>query len=537
MRYYCVFEGGGAKGYAHIGVLRAIEEAGFDVRGYAGTSAGAIISTLACVGYTSDDLVHPTEDCHLLNQLGLPEDPFELLGPGKARILRTAYGRPWMRKLPAPGTPFTIPLMKMDQWVSAGLGFLVRGRTGLSTTDAARKAIETAIEGKFKGLGRATFHQLFEATGGKHLRIVAANISRRRLTLFSREETPDIVVSDAVAASIAIPALFEPVRIEVPMDQNTPPETCMFIDGGAVSNLPAWAFDPERAVDREAITVLSEISDIVTPGDETRFFDLVEPMLRTAIFGASRLNVRGIGRTHLVPLKVDLDLLSFGPKWDALRSEIDNARRAARLEFDDDAKIDSWMKDLRVGVADLLDLYEPGAGIVRTSLATPNRAEPYVEEYADDIIQLRYCQDYHAHPDYRQTLSLQRSLIGGVLTYDWDRRRAEGKMSDVAQWAYLFHRKDIDKRDRDNEDPRDRKMISQMPKDLAWWIVVPLRLLNPEFRYTDTALCIDGFRPFPRQSSGNPADGLENRILQSIVDYVKDTVPEKLGGRPGKGET
>ncbi len=56
-RCYCVFEGGGAKGIAHVGALAALEESGLDLCGFAGTSAGAVIAALAAVGYQSRELI------------------------------------------------------------------------------------------------------------------------------------------------------------------------------------------------------------------------------------------------------------------------------------------------------------------------------------------------------------------------------------------------------------------------------------------------------------------------------------------------
>jgi NTE family protein len=48
--------GGGSRGYAHIGVLRRLEQEGYRVRALAGTSAGGIIGTLYAAGYTPDEL-------------------------------------------------------------------------------------------------------------------------------------------------------------------------------------------------------------------------------------------------------------------------------------------------------------------------------------------------------------------------------------------------------------------------------------------------------------------------------------------------
>lgn len=47
---------GGAKGMAHLGVLKAFEEEGIDFDWYAGTSIGSIVGGLKAYGYTSDEM-------------------------------------------------------------------------------------------------------------------------------------------------------------------------------------------------------------------------------------------------------------------------------------------------------------------------------------------------------------------------------------------------------------------------------------------------------------------------------------------------
>ncbi|MEX2536714.1 MAG: patatin-like phospholipase family protein [Trueperaceae bacterium] len=51
-----VLSGGGARGFAHIGVLRVLEEADIDVDVVAGTSIGAILGALYAHGYRAEDL-------------------------------------------------------------------------------------------------------------------------------------------------------------------------------------------------------------------------------------------------------------------------------------------------------------------------------------------------------------------------------------------------------------------------------------------------------------------------------------------------
>lgn len=51
-----VLSGGGSKGAAHIGVIRALEDAGIPIDFIAGTSAGAIVGGLYCAGYSTDEI-------------------------------------------------------------------------------------------------------------------------------------------------------------------------------------------------------------------------------------------------------------------------------------------------------------------------------------------------------------------------------------------------------------------------------------------------------------------------------------------------
>ena len=51
-----VLSGGGAKGFAHVGVLKVLEESGVQVDYVAGTSMGAIVGGLYASGYSAREL-------------------------------------------------------------------------------------------------------------------------------------------------------------------------------------------------------------------------------------------------------------------------------------------------------------------------------------------------------------------------------------------------------------------------------------------------------------------------------------------------
>lgn len=53
-----VLSGGGAKGIAHIGVIKALEEHGIPIDYVAGTSMGAVVGSLYCCGHTPDSMLN-----------------------------------------------------------------------------------------------------------------------------------------------------------------------------------------------------------------------------------------------------------------------------------------------------------------------------------------------------------------------------------------------------------------------------------------------------------------------------------------------
>ena len=57
MNYGICFSGGGIKGAAHIGAIKALEEENLKFNYVSGTSSGSIIATLYAAGYSSDEML------------------------------------------------------------------------------------------------------------------------------------------------------------------------------------------------------------------------------------------------------------------------------------------------------------------------------------------------------------------------------------------------------------------------------------------------------------------------------------------------
>jgi len=57
LRINLILSGGAARGIAHLGVLRALEELGYSIRALSGSSAGAIVAVFYASGYTPQDML------------------------------------------------------------------------------------------------------------------------------------------------------------------------------------------------------------------------------------------------------------------------------------------------------------------------------------------------------------------------------------------------------------------------------------------------------------------------------------------------
>jgi len=57
MKLGLALSGGGVKGAAHIGAIKALEENGIKIDAMAGTSIGSIVASLYAMGYTTDEMI------------------------------------------------------------------------------------------------------------------------------------------------------------------------------------------------------------------------------------------------------------------------------------------------------------------------------------------------------------------------------------------------------------------------------------------------------------------------------------------------
>lgn len=372
IRAFVAFEGGGAKGVVHVGALRAIEELGIEIVGCSGTSAGSIVAALAACGYRADELIDPELGTNLLASI----DPrlssaASLFGPAEWRaIAGFRRASQWLSGAERAGVPESelsptagqeqanarragrrqfllaatllglgLSILMLARWVclgwaiaaamlvvgaAAGLAYRLYG--GLATLNRFRKYLGLAL-GKGRDApvagGELLFSDFAPGRGRRLLKVVATDIERRQLRLFAagRETYEHVPVADAVAASVCIPLIFRPWQIG----------DSTLLDGGLVSNLPAWAFDEERTLDPEVVTIAVEILDSETSEPGAALRNWLVPALRTAIFGRQMLNKRVNGRIVELPMASRMGLLDFDAPQAAINAEVLAAYEYAKL--------------------------------------------------------------------------------------------------------------------------------------------------------------------------------------------------------------
>lgn len=213
-----VLSGGGAKGFAHIGALKVIEDAGIRIDYIGGTSMGAIVGALYASGYTANQLdsIFKAIDFGALIQDGIP------------RSAKTFY-----EKEDAERYVLTLPFKHFK----------------ISFPSAISK-------------GQNIYNLLFRLTN--HVRDID-DFNKLPIPFFcvaTDIETGEQVMLDhgylpeAIAASGAFPSLFEPVQIG---DR-------LLIDGGVVNNYP---LDEVKAMGADVIIGI-DVQDRLLKKDELR---------------------------------------------------------------------------------------------------------------------------------------------------------------------------------------------------------------------------------------------------------------------------
>ena len=199
MKADLVCEGGGIRGIALLGAITALEEAGYTFEKLAGTSAGALVSSLISVGYSGKEL----------------QD-----------ILFNLDFKYYIRK------------SRLSLRPILGESISLFTAKGLFSTNA----IENLLTSLYQKKGKEKFKDI-AINGESPLKIIATDITKKQLLILPDDLIKyniaplEFPIARAVKMSISIPIFFIPEKLK------NKEGTSFIVDGGLLSNYPIWLFD------------------------------------------------------------------------------------------------------------------------------------------------------------------------------------------------------------------------------------------------------------------------------------------------------
>jgi len=194
-----------------------------------------------------------------------------------------------------------------------------------------------------------TFAQHYN-TFRKKLLLTGTNLRTGKTVLFSKDDTPDFPVADAVRISMGLPLVYKPYVITDSHSQWPP---CgIYVDGGVWNNLPYREFDTEAQEDarkaRKPFTpaTLGLRLEIEPPVTINSAADIVLAMLSKGLFGSGESQVLDKYSAQAILLDTrGLDLLNFSPDLDKRKIVNKRSRRQTLRYFGLDFEITDEDRD------------------------------------------------------------------------------------------------------------------------------------------------------------------------------------------------
>lgn len=275
-----VLSGGAARGLAHIGVLKALEEQGVRIDAIAGTSMGAVIGGLYASGYSVEELE------------------------------KLATTLDWQQALsdapPRKDVPFRRKQDDRDFLIKQKLSFRDDGSLGLPLGVIQGQNLSLLLESKLAHTADTRdFNKL-----PIPFRAVATDIASGEKVVFSRGHLPQVI-----RASMSIPAVFAPVELD----------GRLLVDGGMVDNIPV-------DVARDMGVDLAIVVDIGTPLRDRKQLATVVDVLNQSITLMTRRNSEEqLASLHQDDVLIQPSLAAFGvTDFGRAQDMIDAGYRAAR---------------------------------------------------------------------------------------------------------------------------------------------------------------------------------------------------------------
>lgn len=228
-----VFSGGGAAGYAHIGVLKALEENHIPVDYIAGTSEGALIASMYAIGFSPVQIQEFIKtEAYINMSLGVIEDKY-------AYYFKNVDENP--------------------SWISFKLSLDSAIKLRLPTNVLNPISLDFGLM-EFTGGPAAAAQYNFDSLFIPY-RCVAADVEKKEIVIFK-----DGDLGQAVRASIAYPFFIPPVMVD----------GRLLYDGGFYNNFPANIMYDDFYPD---FIIGSTVAGNIPAADEDNIFSQIKCML------------------------------------------------------------------------------------------------------------------------------------------------------------------------------------------------------------------------------------------------------------------
>ncbi|MBW3568758.1 patatin-like phospholipase family protein [Candidatus Parcubacteria bacterium] len=293
-----VLEGGGVRGIGLVGAISELEKDGYSVRRVAGTSAGAIVGSLAAAGCSAPKMVKIMQSLNY----------------------RKFRDETWLSRFGAPG--------KLAS-------FLIEN--GLYKGDYLQKWIADELEAcGIKTFGDLRLHSseygLLPKNQAYRLTIITADLSRGELVYLPWDYhkyglNPDEQsIAVAVRTSMSIPFFYKPARLG----------GSTLVDGGMLSNFPINSFDEPDEAQPDwptfGIKLAAKENANLVPRKITGPMSLISALLDTAINGHDQRHLNNpdtLARTMFVDVE-DIRSINFDITNTQQERLLQNGQEAAR---------------------------------------------------------------------------------------------------------------------------------------------------------------------------------------------------------------
>ncbi|WP_279131074.1 patatin-like phospholipase family protein [Photobacterium phosphoreum] len=325
MDAYAVFEGGGVKGAAFAGALKAAEEHGVNFIGYGGASAGSIVAFLATLGFSGDEILIIMKSFSFNKLLDEPiHDEIESTKKNLKEIFEKIKHKSNLCKLYViiKNKKKIIPAYNIIRRIIKDNGaYSTRNIISLLSYQAFIKYPNDIKYCNKRNEFYLSFLELYKLTG-KDLKVISTDLISGSAQIFSHLTTPEDCVFQAIAASSSYPFVFKPKE-----DNGK-----YYVDGGLSCNLPTYLFHDEYYKNLPILAF-----DLYTPEIESEksfqklgFLKFINRFLFSTL-DASNDIINNVVGGICIPVKVptNIDTLSFNVSSDDITIIFDSGYNSA----------------------------------------------------------------------------------------------------------------------------------------------------------------------------------------------------------------